>query len=562
MTQTFIPTGNIAPPERAARQRLHERRDLVRYAIVLLSLVVHPVGAQPPASVSCADADLSKLNTFVYVSVTGVDSNNCGQSSASACKTIQQGITNCKTGGCNVLVRYGVYDSVANTVQLADGISLYGSCTFDGSNRRYRSTLIGRPAITATGMNKPTIVNGFVIFGASGASPGDASVAVNVANSSGLVLSYDVLASGAGEAGEHGSTAGGGSGGTGRSPVVNRGGAGGDSCPAAPPTGPTGKGGNGADFQQLFSSGCFIFCKCENNNYPASLGKNGENSGDVPGGIGGARGAPGCFCQGGRTAGNGPRGGDGGPGACGKQGGSANTNTRGAFAGTVWQGNRGGNGAAGQVGSGGGGGGSGGFGVHFPPTTDYHGYAGGGGGGGGCGGTGGTGGQQGGASVPLVVLNSSLAGLTNHTVIIPGPGGRGGNGGSGGQGGAGGAGANGRKDRQWFLSNGSCTGTVPGLGGPGGRGGQGGAGSGGAGGNGGPSFAVATVNSQLTVGTTTTIYPAQPGLGGAAGSGGQNVSSQCKGADGQSGAPGFFDNQNSIVSFPSTVRREREEGER
>lgn len=452
MTQKFHSEGDITPPKTAARRMLHKRRDLVRCAILLLSFVVHPVGAQPPASVNCAGADLSNLNTFIYVSVTGGDSNNCGQSSASACKTIQQGIKNCKTNGCNVLVRYGVYGSgsVADTVQLVDGISLYGSCTFDGSNPRYRSTVLGRPAITANGINKPTTVNGFVIFGGSGAGPGDASVAVSVANSSGLGLSYDVLASGAGRAGEHGSTVAGGSGGTGKSPIGNQGGVGGAACPANPPPGTTGKGGHGADFQQLYSSGCFIFCKCENNNYPASLGKNGEKSGDVPGGIGGPRGTAGCFCEGGRTASNGPTGGDGSPGACGKQGGSANPNTRGTFAGTVWQGNRAGNGAAGQVGSGGGGGGSGGFGVSFPPTTDYHGYAGGGGGGGGCGGAGATGGQQGGASVPLVVVNSSLAGLTNHTVIIPGPGGRGGDGGSGGKGGAGGTGANGRKTGNGF----------------------------------------------------------------------------------------------------------------
>ncbi len=46
-----------------------------------------------------------------------------------------------------------------------------------------------------------------------------------------------------------------------------------------------------------------------------------------------------------------------------------------------------------------------------------------------------------------------------------------------------------------------------------------------------------------------------------AGSGGQNASNQCKGADGQNGTLGFFDNQNSIVRFASTWRRESEEGQ-
>ncbi len=132
MTQNFIPKADIAPPDTAARRMLHGRRDLVRCAILLLSFVVHPVGARPPASVSCAGADLSNLNTFIYVSVTGgdPDSDSCGKNPASACKTISQGIKNCKTNGCNVLVRYGVYGSVAETVQLADGVSLYGSCSF------------------------------------------------------------------------------------------------------------------------------------------------------------------------------------------------------------------------------------------------------------------------------------------------------------------------------------------------------------------------------------------------------------------------------------------------
>ncbi len=172
---------------------------------------------------------------------------------------------------------------------------------------------------------------------------------MTVADSPGLRLSDDVLASGTGGAGEQGSAVAGDTGGSGKPPVANAGGAGGAACPANPPPGPIGKGGYGADFQQLYSSGCFIRCKCDNNNYPASVGKNGENSGNVLGGTGGPRAGPGCFCDGGRTAGNGPAGQDGRSGACSEQGGLANPDRKGSFAGTVWHPNRAGNGAAGEL---------------------------------------------------------------------------------------------------------------------------------------------------------------------------------------------------------------------
>src|SRR5215469_5000095 len=278
-------------------------------AALIFALLLRLAGAQSPASVNCAGADLSRLKTYTYVSPDGIDSDSCGQSPVSACKTIQQGINNCKGDNCGVLVRYGVYGSGATTVRLADGISLYGSCSFDGSDRKYRSTVLGRPAISANGINQPTTIYGFVVYAESGGNPGEASVAVTVANSSGLRLSDDVLASGTGGTGEHGSAVAGNTGGSGKPPVDNAGGAGGAACPANPPPGSIGKGGYGADFQQLHSSWCFAFCKCVNNNYPASVGKNGENSGDVAGGIGGPRAGSGCFCdEGGRTAGNGPPG--------------------------------------------------------------------------------------------------------------------------------------------------------------------------------------------------------------------------------------------------------------
>lgn len=503
------------------------------------------------AAVSCAGADLSKLTSTVHVSPQGNDTAGCGSNPTSPCKTIQQGIANCRGEGCGVLVRYGTYN-LAAPLQLVDGVSLYGSCIFDETAYRYRTAIIGRPAMRANGIQKPTVVYGFVISGSSGASAAEASFAMVVSNSTGLTLSHDVVASGRGAAGGNGNTGFAGAGEFGKyAPSDTIGGQGGRACTVSPPPGSAGKGGKGADFQQLHSSGCFLTCNCNNNNYPASIGKDGEKSGTVSGGGGGQRGTSGCACsnRSGGDAGGGPEGGKGNPGVCGTQGGVSNLDAKGSFAGTVWAPNRGGTGIEGQVGSGGGGGGSGGFGVVFPPTTDYPGYPGGGGGGGGCGGPGGTGGEQGGASIPLVLLNSSVAGLADANVLIPGPGGRGGNGATGARGGTGGQGASGRTGIRWQIGKAACSGTVPGFGGKGGNGGQGGAGAGGAGGNGGPSFGIALVSSPAFSAGGITIYPAQPGEGGTLGTGGQNDGFQCKGGDGQAGRSGFSNDANSIVSF-------------
>jgi hypothetical protein len=528
----------------------------VKLSILLFALLLPLAEAQPPDAVNCAGADLSNVQSVVYVSPDGADSGTCGQNPASACKTIQRGINNCKGDNCGTLVRYGVYGPAAS-VQLVNGVSVYGSCVFDGSERKYRSTVLGRPAISANNISKTTILSGFVIMGTD-AGAGQASVAMTVSNSTGLALNHNVLASGRGGNGNAGVYADGARGGDGNRANGNTGGAGGGACPANPPTGTAGLGGKGADFKSIRSSGCFALCNCENNNYPNSVGKNGESSGNVLGGGGGERGKDGCDCGyfvG--DSGDGPRGGNGGAGNCGTAGGTPNNNNKGSFNGTTWIASSGNAGDAGQVGSGGGGGGSGGFGVNIDNsfrTTDYPGKAGGGGGGGGCGGPGGRGGQQGGASIPLVVFDSSVTGLAATNVLIPGPGGRGGDGAAGGKGGPGGNGVPGPiAVKHDVHSVGFCRGWVPGSGGEGGGGGQGGAGSGGAGGNGGPSFGIALVNSPA-LGGGIKIYAAQAGSGGKDGSAGQNAPPQCKGADGQKGGPGFSDNNNSIVSFTSTAQ--------
>ncbi len=521
--------------------------------VIAFPLVLVSIQSLPAAAVRCGHADLSKLAKVVYVSPQGNDVSGCGQSATSPCKTIQQGTANCSGENCGVLVRYGVYKT-GNPVSLADGVSLYGSCVFDETPYLYRSTVIGNPAIEAKGINKSTVIEGFVILGGTAVHSGEASVALIVSNSTGLVLRENILATGRGGIGANGNTPFAGGGQSGRyAPNSNTGGAGGVACSSSPPSGSTGKGGKGADLQQIFSSGCAFECNCSNNNYPASVGENGGNSGSVPGGAGGQRGSSGCACvgRGGGDAGTGPDGRPGNMGAASTQGGLPNSDTKGSFAGTIWRPNFGGTGTSAQVGSGGGGGGSGGFAALR--GYDYSGFPGGGGGGGGCGGPGGTGAQQGGASVPLVLLVSSVAGLAGSNALIPGPGGQGGKGGIGARGGNGGSGVTGYLGQQYHVQQGVggivCKGTVPGRGGRGGNGGQGGAGSGGAGGNGGPSFGIAVVNSPPLSADGIVIYAGQSGRGGDLGPAGQN-DAQNKGADGKTGLAGF--SSDPIVSFTST----------
>src|SRR4051794_36626822 len=96
----------------------------IRLSVVFLPVFVSSqIGAI--AAVECAHGDLSHLQKAVYVSPQGNDVAGCGQSTASACKTIQQGIANCSGESCGVLVRYGVYNT-AKPINVADGVSVFG----------------------------------------------------------------------------------------------------------------------------------------------------------------------------------------------------------------------------------------------------------------------------------------------------------------------------------------------------------------------------------------------------------------------------------------------------
>lgn len=536
----------------------------IRLGVVFL-LVCFCVPSRATAEVRCANAKLSGLAKVIYVSPGGKDDAVCGQTISSACKTIQVGIERCTGENCGVLVRYGTYNT-GSAIKVADGVSLYGSCVFDETTYRYRSTIMGNPAIEATGINKPTVLEGFVILGTTSLNAGQASVAVVISNTKGLVFRDNVIASGPGAKGANGNTPTAGTGEVGGAASLTIGGAGGRACPVDPPPASAGSGGKGANMRPITSScnGPKGECDCgDRPEAPRPVGANGANSGSVSGGTGGQAGTPGCACfYEGRQQRDAGTGADGAPGKMGdfaRQGGSANPDTKGSFNGATWRPNSGGAGAAGQVGSGGGGGGAGGFSALTDSGSNRNGYGGGGGGGGGCGGPGGTGAQQGGASIPLVLFASSMAQVGASNVVIPGPGGQGGQGGTGALGGTGGLGGAGFKGDQVKVTQRTlfnapiapekCSGLVPGLGGKGGNGGQGGVGAGGAGGNGGPSFGIALVNSSSVPASNFIIYEPQPGAGGAVGSGGPNNETH----KGEKGKDGFSDKQNSIVSFTSTT---------
>ena len=505
-----------------------------------------------PGAAACGGADLSIVKTVVYVASQGDDAAGCGSTTTAACKTIQRGIGSCVAAGCAVLVRHGLYPTTA-TIQLKNGVGVYGGCRFDGEpDRGYRTTiqasaLNGTPAITAEGINSATAVEGLVVIGNDETTGGSPSIAMVVSNSRGLALARSVLVAGKGGDGAQGAAVNGASGGPGLAPgCPTCRGAAGAACPSNPPSAGVGGGGAGAARNVVLSYQCIGRCRCEPQNISDSLGINGENSGSAAGGSGAGPGAYGCSCYdagatgdvGLENPGPGGVGGTAQPGQCSAQGGTASgliwgqPNAQGA----AWRPSAGGTGQTASVGAGGGGGGSGGYSTY--DGDDRNGTAGGGGGGGGCGGPGGQGGQQGGASLALVLIDSAVAQVALLNSIIPGPGGRGGTGGQGGMGGPGGSGGAGFVGGQSpFDVRGTCHATfAPASGGPGSAGGQGGAGSGGAGGDGGPSIGVALRGTSPIPADSSGIFPGTAGAGG--GLGARGINPNCSGVDGGTGVTG------------------------
>lgn len=469
-----------------------------------------PIAVNTPPR--CADADLSTLTTLVYVAPGGATTAGCGQTVGAACGSIDLGIKTCASAasGCGVLVRWGRYE-LQSSLDLQDGISVIGSCRFNGeANAQYRSVIVGatdRSAVSAKNIVLPTRFENFLVLGGRATVPGNASIAAVVTSSTALTMRRVQIVAAPGADGPAG----------GNSAHAADGGAGG--------VGETAKWGYGAGCGTSYGGiggvggagdGSGAVCSAA----PSTHGGSSLYGGSIvasAGGIAGAMGGNGFAC-GGRPAddaGDGAPGGHGMVGVCGAAA-QASPNAIGTITQNgVWNGGRGGSGLPGGNGGGGGGGGRGG--ACSDTITNLWPGDGGGGGGGACGGGAGQGGAQGGASIPLLLVGSSLA--TQLSTVIPSVGGRGGQGGDAADGGAGGSGAAGvGVGRKSFWTH-SC----PGSGGAGGQGGGGGGGSGGTGGNGGPAIGVALLGSATAPTGLTAAYlglPGAPGAGGRVGTAG------------------------------------------
>src|SRR5215213_3635558 len=127
-------------------------------------------------TVTCGNADLSHLQTRIYVAQTGADGPSCGTSRANACAGISYSIRRCYgASACAVLAMYGEY-SPASTIVLADGINLYGGCVAGQAADTPLQSLVtappdGEPAMSAAGVgSRGAIIQGFRLEGAKAAT--------------------------------------------------------------------------------------------------------------------------------------------------------------------------------------------------------------------------------------------------------------------------------------------------------------------------------------------------------------------------------------------------------
>jgi uncharacterized protein YjbI with pentapeptide repeats len=484
------------------------------------ALIVDP-SALVGEKVTCGSASMSGLQTRIYVSTSGSDGSDCGDTVAKACASIAAGISRCSgKGACGVLVMHGQY-KLSATIALADGVNVYGGCVATPvANAVIQSLVIappnGQPAMSASRLTKETVLQGFRLEGTT-APAGAASTTLLVTNSSKLSVVDSFILSGAGGSvggpGGPGSTGAKGTDGNGETAGTNA------QCSSS-------AGGNGSGYYQVKITVYFA-----SYGWDASCTSPGCAGSRSPMGAAGGRwGTPNnreCAASRGDTGHNGDNGGDAG---CGGKG-VVSSNTSGSFSAGIWNGSTGGTGGGGGNGVGGGGGGAGGFkgGACFWVKIEQYGNPGGGGAAGGCGGGGGGGGQQGGAAFGITMVASQMT-LATTTVV----GGRGGNAGVGGNGGTGGnrsTGANG------------LTGHGGGFGGKGGSGGAGGAG---AGGNGGPAVDIALVSGSTVADTGTVYYDGASGSPGGFGVGGTPVlAGLCSGTNGDTGVDGLIANKHT-----------------
>ncbi|HEX8885654.1 MAG TPA: hypothetical protein VF797_14280, partial [Noviherbaspirillum sp.] len=291
-------------------------------------------------AVLCPYGDAGTASAVILVSPDGSDSDSCGGSAETACTTIAAAIARCSIAGCAVAVRHGLYP-ITETIVLRDAVSVHGSCRFgDEPDYHYRTVIeaappAGMPAIDANGINSNTIISGLLVLGKDETKPGEASVAMRVNASKGLMLAAVTLASGSGGDGAAGQSTDGGPGGNGEAPRFAKtfdNAPGGRACPGEPSQS-AGAGGAGTetyDFTAVVAS-CVFVCTC----YPIEPKKNdpamasafmGQHSGKAKGGMVGENGNGGAACNPHPTSapGAGQPGNNGELGDCGQAGGKRN----------------------------------------------------------------------------------------------------------------------------------------------------------------------------------------------------------------------------------------------
>ncbi|MGE0787228.1 MAG: hypothetical protein AB7S26_16270 [Sandaracinaceae bacterium] len=430
----------------------------------------------------------------IFVSTTGNDSRD-GLTPATSVGSIARALAVriANPSRNQILIANGIY-TLTTMQTIPSGIGLYGGYSNDFSTRtdtRASIQATSQTAFRASGLTQPTVLDHLSVSTSDRSGTSEPTIVLIVTSSlDRLTLRHTTLLAGRGGNGTNGATTsatgttgtmGGAASGSTRGLGGNPGGG-----------GTSGRGGNGA-------SG-----RTQDTGPPGVTGDPGScGSGGAPGG---GSGGAGIGCADGDPQPGGP-GGPGCPGAAGGDG--AGGDGIGAVAGEAWIVDTASAGARGGVGGGGGGGGAGAgedctdpvFGTCIYCGT---GRGGGGGGGGGQGGPGGNQGAGGGASIGVLLINSTL--VAQDLRIQTSGGGNGGLGRIGGFGGGGGPGGPG-------VVSGT---TTEGSGGNGGAGGSGGRGGCGGGGGGGPSVAIwgNGTNARVRELSPVTYSPGPGGTGG------------------------------------------------
>jgi hypothetical protein len=483
------------------------------------------------ADTNCDQVD-GDLAHAIFVSTTGNDADDGkgkllnGVLVVAPVLTLAKALTladACMPDKCYVLIAEGTYDQATTTLDLKDGVSLYGGYAAIGWGRtatRDKLVISGSvsPTLRATSLALATRVERLTIVGpdfSAATTPGLESIAavIDATPSPGIFTLKDVqITAGKGSPGTPGVD---GKHGVDKNCTACAGGIGGVSsiCWDDKPTQAGAKGGCGGG-----NGGATGYDTCQN-----ICGLGPPLDGYLV-----------------RQAGPGAAGSNGGNGGNGGSGGAAGSPAFGSFVATDWQPALSTAGADGGNGKGGGGGGSGG---HYrwwceigaTHSADLPGGTGGKGGDGGCGADAGTAGQPGGAAFGLVMVQSTAT--LDALAIALGTGGKGGDGGTGGPLSLGANGGGGSTQwRTWFGDSYSMS---SGAGAKGGTGGYGGGGAGGAGGNGGPSIGFVVIGPILPNGLPTYDQTGgAAGLGGVGGSGGKNGALSVTAPAGAPGADG------------------------